>query len=685
LTAADVEHHRHSRAEANARPASPGRTLPLPPSGPTDGPLLCVFEIVHNIAQTPESLQTPRAEMNPFTTLDEQAERAKPRFDSLLCRRLLAHVNASLRVNTTPSSPHGATLRRAYELSVLVPRGQPIPEPPELSQEEEAIRQPFSNTKLGREPTLAELAAFADSLRGRRVDLHASLSSVFARHMTSYLAAWGMDISHHPIEEAETMPLMPEAPPAPVRHDSGYGGSNGTSPGETAPPLAKDAKFIIIDDDLAVLRRELLKIKIESPSFSLKPRLSRRPSLKTRARSSPQIRQIQSSNYVAPRVPHAYLIHFTSLANYNQVRDLITSLLATTSFPGSPSPPEVMVVPKPVGPRRFLTALHTAVNQPLVDPSFSPIATSPRSPGGGYFPGARTPAGSDLGREPNFFDTVTEEGSGDEVPTAKRSPINEMPPASRSDGLHLAIPTPGLPADVVATPAHEYFSGAAAKMGSAASGIVVQSPDGRPFGMFFEPPVRGEGRRSSYTARIPSDGSIRRRSGTGRASISRPVEAPVAGSSNPPSNSRRGSKTDEELRRLRVSPSESAQDRPPLNSMASGSHSTVSRSNSTRRKILPPGTPSQTIVAQGRERSSTLTQGSLPRPPKAKTPGTSPVLLQGLPVEAPPLVPETSAADTLSPKLIGKKRVEKPAKDSVVVPPINVLIVEGTFSQVWQR
>lgn len=634
LTAADVEQHKHH----DERPASPGRTLPLPPSGPTDGPLLCVIEIVHNIAQSYDNLQTPKAELNPFTSLHEQFEIAKPRFDSVLCRRLLAHVNASLRQNTTPSSPQSSSIRRAYELSILVPRGQPIPEPPELSKEEEAIRQPFTNTKLGREPTLPELAAFAESLRGRRVDLHASLSSVFARHLTSYLAAWGMDISHHPIEEDLT-PGPTEVPLPPDRHDSGYGGSNEATPGEPAP---KEPKFIIIDDDLNVLRRELIKMKVDSPTFNLKPRLSRRPSLKTRARSSPQIRQIQNL-LPTPRAPSAYLIHFTSLSNYNQVRDLVATLLAT---PGSAPIPEVMVVPKPVGPRRFLTALHTAISQPLVDPSFSPIATSPRSPGGGYFPGARTPAGSDLGREPNFFDTVVEEEGVD----VKRSPEAELP-----RDLHLSIPTPGISSDVLATPAHEYFSGAAAKMGSAASGIVVQSPDGRPFGMFFEPPSRGEGRRGSYTARIASEGSIRRKSNGRRMSIGRP-EPVAASTSATPSTSRRSSKNDEELRRTRPE----AQERPPL-AMASSSKSVLARTNSTRRKTLPPGTPAQTVVAPGRERSSTVTQGSV----RAR-PGSPP-----LDVEA-----HITPAAAKSPKAVVKKRADKP-KDGVVVPPINVLIVEG--------
>ncbi|CAG8633520.1 1815_t:CDS:2 [Acaulospora colombiana] len=42
---------------------------------------------------------------------------------------------------------------------------------------------------------------------------------------------------------------------------------------------------------------------------------------------------------------------------------------------------QVLVIPKPAGPRRFLNALHTTTNKIVVDPVYMPIATSPMSPG----------------------------------------------------------------------------------------------------------------------------------------------------------------------------------------------------------------------------------------------------------------------------------------------------------------
>ena len=376
----------------------------LPSSDPnartdSNGPLLCVFEIIHNVAHnaTLPGATTPRAEINPFSRLAEDHAATTPKLDTVLCQRLLEQQRASLKTDVRVTSPLSSGMpRKGYELSVLLPRGAPLAELPE-----DASRQPFPGMRLAPEPTLPELSTFAESLRGRKVSLHAPLGSLFARHLTSYLGAWGLDISHTPI-------------------------------GETEPSPSPD-RFIIIDDDVEVLRRELLKMCSDSVVNR-----ARRPALGMRAKSTPQLRP-------TVRIRTPVLIHFTSLANYTQVRDVVSSVFGPSSArDGAFYHPEVMVIPKPVGPRRFLTALHTAVNQPMIDPSFSPIATTPRSPGG-Y-----------LWKEPRdgFFE-----------------------------------PTPEPPA----TPANEYFT--------TPSGVIIQSPDGR-FGIQFEPPVRGE-RRSSYSQRAP--------------------------------------------------------------------------------------------------------------------------------------------------------------------------------------
>lgn len=678
LTPADVDEHRRPRGSSHTRSTSPGRTLPSPPAGHENGPLLCIFEIVHNLNQTSGSTAvTPKAELNPFTRLKEQSEAASPKLDTVFCRRLLASQNASLKIDAQPSSPLGNGLpRRVYELSVLLPRGGPLVEPAVLSLEEEAMRQPFAGMKLAREPTLGELSDFADSLRGKKVTLHASLTSLFARHLTSYLAAWGLDISHIPIEDQHPFGAgLPEFS-IPGGRDTGQNGTYRTRSLDEAhnDTSMGDGKFVIIDDDVAVLRRELTRIRAEAPVLSFKPRLLKRPTLVNRTRSSPHVRQAVPS----PRHDGPVIIHFTSLAKYNQVRDIISSLLGVSS-PTTSSPfvhPEVMVIPKPVGPRRFLTALHTAVNKPIVDPFFSPIATSPRSPGGGHFT-ARTPLTSDLGKDGGFFDSVAEEDHLGVAPpgnnTARsvsdssggsqkaRSPLGEFPPSHASvvrteQGLHLSIPTPG---DIMATPASEYFSNAASRASSASgSAVIMQSPDGRPVGMFFEPPNK-DGRRISYN-RHASD---RRRPATRRASG---TEANDANKRDTPQEHRRGSAT---------TPTDGT------NGSRRGSMRDADGAAraSFRRKTLPTpvGENQEPIIAVGRERSSTVTarrqnnQGR-PSPQSANSSAT---------LSAPPsrstqkLIKKTDASDDIKVPPVGVPAAKKAGQD-VVVPPINVLIVE---------
>jgi hypothetical protein len=69
----------------------------------------------------------------------------------------------------------------------------------------------------------------------------------------------------------------------------------------------------------------------------------------------------------------------------------------------------------------------------------------------------------------------------------------------------------------------------------------------------------------------------------------------------------------------------------------------------SRRKTLP-GQPAEPVFAAGRDRSATITKK------------------------------ETPEADTVTPKKVdkrGREKVKVKEKDDVVVPPINVLIVEG--------
>jgi osomolarity two-component system response regulator SSK1 len=153
----------------------------------------------------------------------------------------------------------------------------------------------------------------------------------------------------------------------------------------TAPLTAKaqnqSPSLILIDDDISVLRERLRKLRAElSQPFQLS---RKRPNLAANhwPRSSPQVsRAIGHSSPTPSSRSAAAILHFTSLAYFKLLKAVLRFVLA----PGSGTPsrlPEVIVIPKPAGPRRVLTTPHTAATKPIMDPFFSPIAMSPMSPG----------------------------------------------------------------------------------------------------------------------------------------------------------------------------------------------------------------------------------------------------------------------------------------------------------------
>ncbi|BEI94955.1 uncharacterized protein CcaverHIS019_0705360 [Cutaneotrichosporon cavernicola] len=563
-----------------------------------NGPFMCVFEIVHNVAQhTDSNAATPKAELNPFTHLAEQKEAATPHLDTTFTHSLLRQVNAWVRTDAVPSSPSSFGVpRHAYELYVVLSRGAPITEPLPLTAEEEADRQPFSGLTLPREPTLAELEEFAESLRGKKVNLHASLASVFARHLTSYLTAWGLDVSHIPIED-ETTHVQ-----------------------STSAESSQNSKFVIIDEDVFVLKRELGelgKLRTENAPSLLRTKSTRRPGLGRNSRSAMTVRP----------PPNVIIIHFTSLDKYHQVRDVVASL-------GNISNLEVMVVPKPVGPRRFLTALYTAVRQQPVDPSFQPIATSPRSPH--IASGNRTPTGV---IQEGFFDSFDSNTLHPEAGIVKavRSPLGEHPPALMralsTDPLRLSAANND---ELVTTPASEYFSRPSLKR-SGASGVVLQSPDGRPVGMYFEPPSSSN---LAILRHRPDNAPRRQTSSRQTTAETDPVDlAGMSAPSESPNSSRRLSA---------VSGVSDVVEQPehvstPLSSPAPPAPQ--------RRKTLPTPPDAKPMIAQGRNRSSTVTlRHALSEPAHGR--------------------PLPGIAESSKP---GSKTVKT---SDVVVPPINVLIVE---------
>lgn len=686
-----------------------------------------------------------------------------PHLDSPLTNRLIKHVSASLRTEGDRSS-----IRRRFELSLLLERGSSLFDPTPLTAQEEAARQPFASVKLAREPTLAELMLFAETLRGKKVALHASETSAFARHITSYLTAWGMDMRHisterdddeygneylgltglsasgsTPVEGSNAVPniystLVDQAPPPPSSRTYETSPLASTSESRSSPllgdPLASSlgdldagASFIMIgwsrllsdlalqpsllmpplpfapaDDDIEVLKRRLRQLRAQCMTSMPLRMKSKRPALNSRARSSPHVRQLMTplTEPAAPAKRGVIIVHFTSLANYSNVRDCIQSILS----PGSTGTlPEVIVIPKPVGPRRFLTALHTAVHRPIVDPFFTPIATSPLSPSGqfgtnfGYFPPSSSPTQREADDAPIVRPPQTRTvSSGSNASSSSRHAVTAV---GLENGLHLAIPRGGGVGLDLASPV-DMAADAARFSQSARSGMLIQSPDGMPMGMFFDPAPRQPGSRRSST-RSEAASSERRRSSTivrpPTATYTASIEGLLKGSNAGGSSrhSRTTSLVDASSHATPLSRRETMTRRSPA---SEPQHSPLDRPEAATSpgatrgsRIKPPsaGTMQPGVLTH---RPSSGSSGSH-RPRTPNTEGVPPLPAATSAVAPPPPLPmspprpsppshEPADATAQEPVVAApakrERKARKPPKDDgVVVPPINVLIVEG--------
>ncbi|KAI0347427.1 hypothetical protein BDW22DRAFT_527311 [Trametopsis cervina] len=489
-------------------PVSAGEPTSRLPSPSDDTSFRCNFLITHKFSN---GVSTPGESSLGEEDGVKDSLRPAPTFESLILRRLLQHIGASLTAES--EGPGG----RSYEMSVLFEPGEPSAVNPTTAvAPEDAAVLGFPDMQIANEPSLEELVQFAETLRGRSVTLHASPKGSFAHHLSSYLTAWGMSVSHMSTEldadgeyelVGEATEQVPPIPSIDLSSPSVTETSPSTSP-HAPRRISGDPAFILIDDDVAVLRSRLQKIRVEQ-AYPLSLHGRKRPSLAShhRPRSSPQVaRVVGLSNTTNPTIaPQVVIVHFTSLCNFKLVKDAIQSILAPSQ--GSALRiPEVIVIPKPAGPRRFLTALHTAVTRPVVDPFFVPTATSPMSPGihamnpfFSYGGGPKSPGGrsSTSGRTNSEKSTKSPRDYVD-GPSSYAAPPS---PLGHSDNM-------------------EYFSDAANKFGgSPATGLLIQSPDGQPTGIFFHPKARsGNGtpspnmeRDRPHSSRVDPDGSMRPR------------------------------------------------------------------------------------------------------------------------------------------------------------------------------
>jgi len=415
--------------------------------------------------------------------------RPKPHFSTLLFRRILRQIGGTLKSDLPP--PEFFSYGRTCEFDLVLDKMVTPPATPLCSRGQ---NQPI-------EPTLEQLSSFGETLKRKRVTLYASVKGSFAHHLTSYLTAWGMDVTH----------VSPGGEVDGSTDQSAQDITQNSTPLSIDPARAElrldSPELIFIDDDVDVLKDRLHALRCGNPINAPNVNPRKKPSLQAnhRPRSSQQITRLNSLRPLTAVV----ILHFTSLSNYKLVKDVVQSILVLYASMAIPLP-EVMIIPKPAGPRRFLTALHTSITKPTMDPFFIPIATSP-SPGGVPMQIGSAPiTTSPTGEKSNQATIPSSQGNSAEIqtPLGKTStrPIGSRTNSERSikslEGPGVLI-TSALPPSPLALPDNvEYFSATAQKLGnSPSSGVVIQSPDGQTAGIYFHP-------RGKNGSRSPSSNNI---------------------------------------------------------------------------------------------------------------------------------------------------------------------------------
>lgn len=355
---------------------------------------------------------TPSENAGKLIVTLEVIHMASPALPEGLCPAMLPNANLTselLRyVGGTLGVSNAGKNRTRYEVTLEMDAGSDNNRRLLLLEEPSLIlHKQTGSVKFSNEPTLEELTKFIENLRGRKMVLHALEHSVFAKHLTSCLASWNADISHVPVARLAT-PMTEGASgddTAAASSDTSVSslgnrstarepsaGSTPDLPGSVSSPRPPSGPqvpspaieeehlhsipptFILIDDDVETLENKLREFRSQPPTSANVPQYHQQ-----------HIRRHKHSKSNANPSPNFFhqgttaIIHFTSLANYKRVRNTIQ--LFASAPPMVPfSMPRLVVVPKPAGPRRFLTALHTAWNNAVVEPHFMPIATSPSSP-----------------------------------------------------------------------------------------------------------------------------------------------------------------------------------------------------------------------------------------------------------------------------------------------------------------
>lgn len=433
-----------------------------------------------------------------------------PPLGTPFARSLFSLLQLGISDHTQPDAP-----TRSWALQAMLPAARPKA-PPEAEDPKTLYgrRNVRLDAVAGQEPTINDLKRFADSaLKGLKVALHAGENSAFAKDLTVYLAGWGMDVQHVPVDvdSASGGSRSPDSsqsrgvpvPPSTARFDSGFETATtsptGSADGKPEASGTSDmlSNLVIIDDDVATLRR--LLVSLRAPPLHYAPTLlSKRPQLSSRrARSTPHVRQT-TPTHSQLHAGQWVIIHFASLIDYKEIKEIVQDALATSR---QPNLPEVLVVPKPAGPRRIMTAIWSALKRPSVDPSLPPIATSPASPGVKYWTPRLSPSLNSRDREFDFSGAEDSLSTKAHSAGSPASSTKARTPPTGAHTSHAGSTLPPSPLGKISDTADSYFSTVSdeLKESTPSEGMVVQSPDGRS-GIFFQPQPRSRG--SSFRERM---------------------------------------------------------------------------------------------------------------------------------------------------------------------------------------
>lgn len=579
--------------------------------------LCCTIKIEHKYG-TSTSSDDHSEDQDPFN----RKQRAIPQFSNLFLRRLLRLIDAQFTIADNVENG------QIYELSLILDKTASTASTASKSLiplSGSGILEEPSGSDM--EPSVEQLLAFGETLKGRKLALYANSPSAFTRHITHYLASWGMEINHvfsddrigitmdgggtTPVLEAR---LSAQGTSADLKPDAASSAGSIPSGPENEPQMT----FVLIDDEVGILRERLHALRVEHNPLNLNARA--RPSFLHRPRSSPQITRVRGQSALTRPAP-VTILHFTSLSSLKATRDAIQSVTSTYMNQAAPLP-EVMIIPKPVGPRRLLAALHIAATRPAIDPFFLPTSSSPGTPG------LQAPASFFSPPEPS---SNVPPPSSSTLFNRNTRPISSRSSSDRSNKEHnftASLPSPsplGVPDSV------EYFPDPAGKLGaSPSSGYLVSSPDGQPAGIFFHP-------RSKKNASPPPE-----RSGT-QTTVQR-----------------RGS-----------SPPQFVKDTIPFAALHEASKTPPAQAEA---KTPPPPSPKASGGSAGSdttagEATPTLERKSAPESPANEDTPSKKVIGKR---------PTQEKQDSIG-KGVGKKGKATTPSDGNIVPPISVLIVDGMF------